>query len=290
MRIGEVDHLFGDVDQKTLQFAFVPVGENFFKLGVIEATEIFEKIVGFGDELHVAVFDAVVHHFDEVTRPAVPAIGNAGDIVAWGFRGDFLKNRADMLVTFAIATGHDAGAPERAFFATADAHAEEFDAGRFEVIDTAFGIGEEGVPAVHDDVAGLEQRLEFVNHRVDGFAGLDHDENPTWPFKVGDEVRDFFKPFGILALGQFIDEVFGLGVGAIIDRDGETVALDVECDIPPHDFQSDHAECLAAHDGILALKIREFHRKVRIVVVFGAIGNTVSVRASRIQRHRIRVL
>jgi hypothetical protein len=63
-----------------------------------------------------------------------------------------------MLVGFFITAGHEARAPERAFFTAADAHAEELDSGGGQFLEPAFGVGEQGVAAVDDDVAGFESR------------------------------------------------------------------------------------------------------------------------------------
>ena len=152
-----------------------------------------------------------------------------------------------MVIGVAIAAGHKAGAPERAFFAAGNAHAEEADAGRLQRGDPAFGVGEERIAAVDDDVAGFEKRLEFVDHHVNRLARLDHDENSPRLFQTQDKVLWGFKSLGVSALGDFVDEVFGLGIRAIIDGDGEAVSLDVHCDVSTHHFQPDNPECLTGH-------------------------------------------
>ena len=60
----------------------------------------------------------------------------------------------------------------------------------------------------------------------------------------------------VLALGDAVDEVLGLGEGAVEDGDGEAVALDVEGDVPPHHFQSDDAESLSGHEVFLPERVR----------------------------------
>ena len=53
---------------------------------IAEAIYVFHQVVGFGDELHVAVLDAVVDHLDEMARPAVAAVGDAGHAIAAPWR------------------------------------------------------------------------------------------------------------------------------------------------------------------------------------------------------------
>ena len=82
-----------DVDQVAVQFAFVPFSENFGEFGRFHAEHVFHNGVGFADELHVTVFDSVVHHFDVVTG-AVRAHVTATRF-AIHLSGDFAENRRD---------------------------------------------------------------------------------------------------------------------------------------------------------------------------------------------------
>ena len=52
----------------------------------------------------------------------------------------------------------------------------------------AAGVGEVRVAAVDDDVAGLQQRHQLVDHRVGGAAGLDHDDDRARALQRRDEV------------------------------------------------------------------------------------------------------
>jgi hypothetical protein len=241
--VGEVDHLGGDLDQKALEVvAFVPVFEDVAQLSVVQAGDVFQEVVGLGDELHITVLDAIVDHLHEVAGAFGADVGDAGAGVGGG--GDFLENGFEVAVGFLVAAGHDAWAMQGAFLAAADAHAEELDAGAGKLFDTALGVGEEGIAAVDDDVAFLKMGAKFGNHAIDGWAGFDHDQDAARALEELDEFGDGLGGFGILALCQVVDEVLGLGVGAVVDGDGEAVALDVERDVPPHYFEPDDPESL----------------------------------------------
>ena len=90
----------------------------------------------------------------------------------------------------------------------------------------------------------MKQGLEALDDQVDGFAGLDHDENLSRPLEEGDELFVGFAHLGFFALGQAVDEFFALFGGAIEDGNGKAVSLDVQSDVATHDFQANHAECL----------------------------------------------
>ena len=66
------------------------------------------------------------------------------------------------------AAGHDRRAVQRALLAAGDAGADEVDAGLAHRLLAADRVGEEGVAAVDDDVARLEDLDERVDHGVGG--------------------------------------------------------------------------------------------------------------------------
>ena len=56
------ENLGGDFDQEAVEFALVPFGEDVVQFVGAQAQTVFQKLVGFADQLHVAVLDAVVDH------------------------------------------------------------------------------------------------------------------------------------------------------------------------------------------------------------------------------------
>ena len=64
----------------------VPLGEHVGDLGGGLAGAAADQVVGLGDELHVGVLDAVVHHLHEVTGAVVADVRDAR--LALGDRGD----------------------------------------------------------------------------------------------------------------------------------------------------------------------------------------------------------
>ena len=89
-------HLGGDLDQVALELALVPLGEDVGDLGRATCRcRARMQVVGLGDQLHVGVLDAVVHHLHEVAGAVGADVGHAG--LALGDRGDRLEDRAERL-------------------------------------------------------------------------------------------------------------------------------------------------------------------------------------------------
>ena len=69
-------------------------------------------------------------------------------------------------------------------------------------LDAAFGVGEERVAAVDDDVALLQERLEFGDDRIHRPAGLHHDQDAARPLEELHKFLDGLAALGLFALGQ----------------------------------------------------------------------------------------
>ena len=158
------EHLGGDLDQVRLELARVPLGEDLGDLGGGLARAAADEVVGLGDQLHVGVLDAVVHHLHEVAGTVVADVRDTG--LALGDRGDRLEDRAEGDPRLVRTAGHDRRAEQCALLAAGDAGADEVDAGLADGLLAADRVGEVGVAAVDDDVARLEDLDERVDHGV----------------------------------------------------------------------------------------------------------------------------
>ena len=238
----------------------VPLGEDFAEFGGSQAEEVGHEPVGFADELHVDVFDAVVDHLDVVAGAVGSEPGGAGDAADDGFAGgvifeglagfgvdfggDGFPDGLEMFPGIGIAAGHHGGAEACAGFTAGDAGAEEFALGGVFFF-AADGVGPEGVAAVDDDVVCFDAGGdEFFDHGVDGGAGLDEDDEFAGFLDGGDEVLDGFAADeaagGIFAGDEFLHH-FG---GAVVDGDLVAVVGDVEGEVFAHDGQADRVRCL----------------------------------------------
>jgi hypothetical protein len=123
LRIDIAKNVSGDLDEIGGQCAGVPVGEDRGDLFGRHAERSAHDIVGFGDELHLAVLDAVVDHLDVMTAAAGADVADAGTVGAFGRDGD--EHRLEDVVSLTGAAGHQTRSPERAELSAGNAHADE---------------------------------------------------------------------------------------------------------------------------------------------------------------------
>ena len=195
--------------------------------------------VDFGDQLHVAVFDAVVDHLDVVTRTTWPDVRNARSVL--GFGRDGFEHRLQLLVGADGTARHEGWAPEGTFFAAGDTHTHELHSAGGIFARATLCISVERVATVDQDVAFIEKRREFLGYCVYCSASLHHQEDSTRAFQRVDE---FFegeraKNVGVLAPGR--KEFLGTRSRAIVDGRSEAIAGNVEGEVLAHDGQSNDA-------------------------------------------------
>ena len=131
-----------------------------------------QQVVRLGDQLHVGVFDAIVHHLDVVAGAIGADVRTAGRAV--DLRGNPREDGRHMVVRLACPAGHDARSVQRAFLAARNARAKEAEPLSFQLSRSTLRVREQRVAAVDHDVAGLEIRLQVGDHVVDRLAGFHH--------------------------------------------------------------------------------------------------------------------
>ena len=149
-----------DFDEVGIQFGLVPFGKDLLHLGGGHAQAVFHQLIGLADQLHVAVFDAVVDHFDVMAR-AVFAHPIATRRAVLDLGGDALENILDVRPGRRRAAGHDGRAVPRAFLAAGNAGADEQQPLAFQILDAAVGVLEKRIAAVDDDVARFQVAAGF---------------------------------------------------------------------------------------------------------------------------------
>ena len=121
--VGLLEDVSGDLDQEGVQLALVPLGKNVTHFGGAEAEHVLHQIVGLADHLHVAVLDAVVHHFHVVTGTVGTDIGGAAEAAFDRFAGRSAfssglpvsgSTLAAMASQMGLSSSQAAGSPPRA--------------------------------------------------------------------------------------------------------------------------------------------------------------------------------
>ena len=171
----------GDFNQVRIQLGFVPLVEDLVHFVIRQAQTVFHELVRFANQLHIAVFDAVVHHFDEMAR-AVTADPVAARLALRRFGGDGLENGFDGRPCGFVSAGHDRRAVTRAFFATGNARTDKADAFCRQLVCAAGGIRIVGVAAVNNDVAFIQKWNKLFDKIVHNRTGAHHHHDFAWFF------------------------------------------------------------------------------------------------------------
>ncbi len=103
----EGQNVAGDFDQVRVEHARVPFGEDLVHLGGGHAEAVSHEVVGLADQLHVAVFDAVVDHLDVMAGAAFADPVAARD-AAFHLGGDRLEDRLHVRPGGRRTARHDA--------------------------------------------------------------------------------------------------------------------------------------------------------------------------------------
>ncbi len=129
-RLGILDtaDLRRELDEERVERPLVPLREDLAGVRRRQAEAAAQHVVRLGDELHVAVLDAVVHHLDEVARAVGSDVRHARPRL--GLRGDRLEHIGLMRSQASgDAARHERRTEPRALLAARDAHADEVQAG-----------------------------------------------------------------------------------------------------------------------------------------------------------------
>ncbi len=129
-----------NLNQVAVELAFVPLGEDAVKLFRAYVQHVFQQVVGFADQLHVTILNAVMNHL-HVVASAVRSDVCAASVVA-DFSGNRCQNRLNQLVRGFLTARHDGRAFQRAFFAARNARADKADALLFKRFAAALRVRE----------------------------------------------------------------------------------------------------------------------------------------------------
>ena len=203
-------------------------------------------MIGFADDLHIAVFDAVVDHLHEVAGAVLAHPFAAGRAVRLGCDG--LQYIADIGPRLGRTAGHEARAAQRALLAAGHAAAHIAQAERLHLRRAADGVAEIRVAAVDDDVALLQKRRELGKHLVHRAAGANEHHHAARRLKAVHQFLQRIRAHDVAALAPAFDKVAHLVRIAVEHRHAEAVIQHVDDQILTHDRKADHSDIRFFHD------------------------------------------
>ena len=137
------------------------------------AQAFFHELISLANQLHIAVFNAVVHHFHKVPG-ALVAHPVAARFARRCFGCNGLKNGFHKFPSRSITARHNGRAVARAFFAARNACADETNAFFLQLDATAVGVRIIGIAAVNQDIALVQIRHNLFDKFVHGATCTNH--------------------------------------------------------------------------------------------------------------------
>ena len=202
------------------------------------AEQVAHELISLADELHIAVFDAVVNHFDKVTRAVLADPIAAGSAVL-DLGADRLEYGLHARPCGGRAAGHHARTLESALLAAGNTRADIEQTLALDISGASCGIGEVGVAAVDDYIALVEQRNEAVYHGVDRRARLYHHHDLAGLLERSNKLLKRISADYILSLGSAVDEIRNLLSSSVENGDGEALALHIHNEVLAHYGKAD---------------------------------------------------
>ncbi|MNN01267.1 hypothetical protein D3C81_1138780 [compost metagenome] len=183
-------------------------------------------MVGFANQLHIAIFDAVMHHFHVMSGSVRTNICTAR--IAVHFCGNCRQNRFNQLISGFLATRHDGWSFQGAFFTARYPCTDKAESFSFQFFAAALRIREVCVTPIDDNVPLIQVWQQLFDRAVCGRTGLYHDKNFARRFQRVHELFDGKRADQVLAFGFVIEQVMRFFRGAVKYRHGKAPAFNIK--------------------------------------------------------------
>ena len=249
----------GDLDQERVEIALVPAGEDVRQLVRLDSEKVAQHEVGLGDQLHVGVLDAVVHHLHVVPgavrsdvrstaltapdRPTRCCTLERLSGLAVDLGRDGRPDRFDRAPSFPASARHQGRTETGALLAAGHTRADEVQPLSGQVLFPADRVRPQAVAAVDENVGGVEHRPQLFDHGVHRRPGLDQHHDPAGPFETTHEfVQAPATHETAWGVGVPGDELLHHRYVAVERGHAEPVIGHVQGQVATHHGQSDHSD------------------------------------------------
>ncbi|MNE46154.1 hypothetical protein D3C80_1404770 [compost metagenome] len=198
----------------------------------VQTQYILQQLIRFTDKLHVAVFDAVVNHFDIVSGTVFTDISRARIAIHLGRNG--CQDRLHQLVGILLSTRHNCRSLQRPFFTARYSCPDKTEALCLKLFVPSLGIREKGVPAVNQDIPWRQMRHQLLNRIICRFAGLDHDHDFARQLERLDKLLNAVGTDEVFAR-CFCKQLICFLAGTVVQGYREPLALHIQGQILTHD-------------------------------------------------------
>src|SRR6185436_5209741 len=201
----------------------------------------FHDVVGFADELHIAVLNAVMDHLHVMAR-AIFADPIAARRAIVNLGSDALKNGLYVGPCRRRTAGHYRWTVARAFLTAGYTSADVKEPFRFHVLRPPIGVLEKGIAAIDDDVPWFEMWNELIDEFVDRLASFHHEHYPARPLELRHNVLDGMSTEYIGAFGFLVKKIVDLRDGTVVGNNPKPVVVHVEDEVLTHNGQAYHSD------------------------------------------------
>ena len=239
----------GNLDQIALQRALVPAVKHRPDLCRSPAQPIAHHAVNLGNHLHIGIFDAIMHRFDEMPRAARTHPGGTSCALILG--RNCLQHRGHPVPIGLLAAAHDRGAMARTLFAARHAHAKKMRPLDLGLSRSPVGVVEIRVACVDDQIIRAQQGAQSGYLVIDHRPRRHHQNDRPWGFnrrhKIGQRVRSDdprrkFPGIGLEGVGDRNRPVPHRNVKALFgDVQGQAGAHGTKANQP--DLRVGHGRC-----------------------------------------------
>ena len=170
-----------DLHKIGIKLTFIPLVKNITDLLRGEAKAAAEQVIAFADQLHIRIFNAVMHPLDKMAGPIFTNMGHAW--FAFSLGSDRLEYRLQVIPRPVRAPRHHRRPVQSALFTAGNTAADEMQAAGTDIFFTADSIFKIRIAAVNNDIFRFKNAQKLFNNSIRGTACRDHQDHFARFFK-----------------------------------------------------------------------------------------------------------
>ncbi len=148
----------------------------------IHAEEILHQMIGFVDDLHIAIFNTVMHHLHKVACTVLTHPVAAGS-TSFNFGSYRLEDLFHMRPCLRRTTRHHRRSFQRSLFTTGNTCTDIEQSFTFHIFRPADSVGEMAVSPVDNDITRFQQRDKLFDKIIHRLTGLDQHHHFAGPLQ-----------------------------------------------------------------------------------------------------------
>uniref|UniRef100_A0A0A0KUU0 Uncharacterized protein n=1 Tax=Cucumis sativus TaxID=3659 RepID=A0A0A0KUU0_CUCSA len=227
---------------------------------------MFQNVVGLRNELHITIFNTIMHHLNEISGTPFTYVSNTRTII--NLSSYLLENILNIRISLKRSSRHQRGTMTSTIFTTRNPHPKIKNPSFRSLRNSTLSILIPLITTINDCITRLQVVRQGSNGLIDGQTSLNEDDNRSRTLNRENKITRIVltKKREITFVMGAIYSLINLGSGAIVNGNGEAFLSDVEGEVLAHDGQAGKAyarkSCRSFH-GRLEEKEKQRGRKRR---------------------------